>query len=185
MAEIEKICEEKKASSGTEYLVRWKGFNSSHDEWLKESDIQGLGSLLLYWRERNKRVGEEKQMRANKEEGSIPPTPYTPNREPEIGDVISIYPPKTEEDLIFADKVLSVSPSKYTIHWWSAKKIDGTWGPQFLSKKGKGHAGVYSGQIWKEAVLDVLTDLRGKKTGKIGKKQLNEIIKIAKDYKKQ
>ena len=28
MAEIEKICEEKKASSGTEYLVRWKGFAS-------------------------------------------------------------------------------------------------------------------------------------------------------------
>ena len=99
--------------------------------------------------------------------------------------MIAIYPPKDEDDLIFVGKVLSVSPTKYEVHWWSAKNIDGTWGPQFLSKKGKGHAGVYSGQIWKEAVLDVLTDLRGKKTGKIGKKQLDEVINIAKDYKKR
>jgi transposase len=70
MAEIEKICDEKKTPAGKEYLVRWKGFDSSDDEWLKEKDIQGLGSLLQYYKERNKRVTEESRVREHQEEAS-------------------------------------------------------------------------------------------------------------------
>jgi hypothetical protein len=36
MAEIERICDERKTDSGLmEYKVRWKGFSEAHDEWLK------------------------------------------------------------------------------------------------------------------------------------------------------
>ena len=70
-----------------------------------------------------------------------------------------------------------LSSTKLTVHWWGSKKIDGTWSTEFLSKKGKGHAGPYTGSIWKEAVLDVLSSFKGKK-GKIEKKQLEEIIKL-------
>jgi hypothetical protein len=188
MAAIEKICDEKKTSGGLEYLVRWKGFpDPTHDEWLKAADIQGLGSLLQYWRDRNKRVSVEKQMREHKEEASKPPPPYVPNRNPKKGDVIAIYPPKTEEDLVYLGQVLEVSSTKVKVHWWGSKKMDGTWAPQFLvkKKKGKGHAGSYNGSIWREAVLDILTELQGLKKGKINNKQLKEITKIAKEYKKK
>jgi len=184
MAEIEKICNEKKTAGGLEYLVRWKGFDESHDEWLKEADIQGLVSLLQYYRERNKRVNEEKQMRDYKEDASRPSPQYNPNRQPNVGDVICIYPPKEDEDLIFVGQVLEISSTKLKVHWWGSTNIVGTWGPEFLAKKGKGHAGLYIGSIWKEAVIDVLGSLHGKK-GKIETKQLTEIIKLAKAYKKK
>ena len=182
MAEIEKICNEKKTAGGMEYLVRWKGFDSSHDEWLKEADIQGIGSLLQYWRERNKRVNEEKQMRDYKEDASRPPPQYNPNRQPNVGDSICIYPQKEDEDLIFVGQVLEISSTKLKVHWWNSTKIDGTWGPEFLAKKGKGHAGPYIGSIWKEAAIDVVRSLHGNK-GKIETKQLTESIKLAKAYK--
>jgi hypothetical protein len=188
MAEIEKICDEKKTAGGVEYLVRWKGFDSSHDEWLQEKDIQGLGSLLLYYKERNKRVSEEKVMREHKEEASRPPPPYKPNRKPVEGDVIAIYPPKAEEDLIFVGKVISASNTKYKVHWWSSKKADGTWSEDWLKpKKGSKakHGGPYTGSIWHEAVIDVLTSLHGLKKGKIEASQLKEIIQLAKEYKKK
>jgi hypothetical protein len=186
MAEIERICDERKTNAGLEYLVRWKGFpDASHDEWLKAADIQGLGSLLLYWRDRNKRVIAEKEMREHKEEASKPTPRYVPNRSPKKGDVIAIYPPNTEEDLIYVGQVVNLSSTKVEVHWWSSKKIDGIWTPQFLAKKGKGHAGPYTGQIWREAVIDILDDLHGLKRGKIKKQQLNEITTLAKEYKKK
>ena len=77
-----------------------------------------------------------------------------------------------------------MSSTKMTVHWWGSKKIDGTWSPEFLSRKGKGHAGPYTGSIWKEAVLDVLSSFKGKK-GKIEKIQLEEIIKLANEHKKK
>ena len=184
MAEIERICDEKKTGGGVEYLVRWKGFDASHDEWLKGNDIQGLGSLQQYWRDGNKRASEEKQMRDHKEEGSRPPPPYKPNREPKVGDTVAMYPPKDDEDLVFVGQILEVSPTKFKVHWWSSKKIDGTWSPEFLAKKGKGHAGAYTGSVWREAIIDILLSLHGKK-GKIETQQLTEIIKLAKAYKKK
>ena len=140
---------------------------------------------MLYYKDRNKRVSEEKVMREHKEEASRPPSKYKPNRKPVEGDVIAIYHPKTEEDLLFVGKVLSTSSTKYKVHWWSSKKVDGTWSEDYLKpKKGSKakHAGPYTGSIWKEAVIDVLADLHGLKRGKIN--QLKELIKLAKDYKK-
>lgn len=31
-----------------EYLVRWKGFDSSHDKWIRESDLQCPDTLKKY-----------------------------------------------------------------------------------------------------------------------------------------
>jgi hypothetical protein len=188
MAEIDRICQEKKTAGGLEYLIRWKGFDSSHDEWMKEKDIQGLGSLLQYYKERNKRVTEAKQMREHKEEASKPPPAYKPNRRAVVGDVVAIYPSKKEKDLIMMGKVLSVSKTKYNVQWWSSKKLDGTWSEEYLKpKKGSKarHGGPYAGSIWREAVIDVLPNLHGLKRGKIKNNQLKEITKLAKEYKKR
>jgi hypothetical protein len=184
MAEIEKICQEKKNQDGEmEYLVRWKGFSEAHDQWIKAADIQWLGSLLLYWRERNKRVSDSQKIREHKEE-ALPP-PYVPNRKPVLADVVAIYPQKSDEDLFFVGQVLEISPTQLKVHWWSSKKLDGTYTPDFLAKKGKGHAGKFVGSIWKESIIDVLKGFVGSKRGKIEKQQLKQITKIANEYKKK
>ena len=61
MAEIEKIVDERKTSEGVQYKIKWKGHNDSYNEWIKAENIQGIGELLRYWRERNRRVEREKQ----------------------------------------------------------------------------------------------------------------------------
>ena len=81
--------------------------------------------------------------------------------------MVAIYAPKGESNLFFIGKVLSVSATKFDVHWWDSKTIDGIWSEQFLAKKGKGTAGPYVGQIHKEAVIDKVPNLFGQKKGKI------------------
>ena len=99
MAEIERIRSERKTDRGMEYLVRWKGFSSEHDTWLSATEIQGLGSLLQYWRDKNKRANESKKLKQNQQQASKLPPAYKPNREPKVGDVIAIYAPKDMDEL--------------------------------------------------------------------------------------
>ena len=47
------------------------------------------------------------------------------------------------------------------------------------------HGGPYTGSIWHEAAIDVLTPLHGLKKGKIEASQLKRIMKLAKEYKKK
>ena len=98
---------------------------------------------------------------------------------------MAIYVPREMEDLLFAGEVLDKTATKLHIHWWSAKKVDGTWSPEFLAKSGKGHAGPYTTWIWAEACVDILNNLKGQRKGKIEPNQLKEILKIAQAYKKK
>ena len=180
MAEIDRIVDQRTKPTGKEYLVRWKNRPATENEWLAADQIMGLSSLLQYFGGHS----EQKVIQDHKEDASRPSLPYEPNRNPEVGDVVCLYPPKEAEDLIFVAQVREMSSTKMTVHWWGSKKIDGPWSPEFMSKKGKGHAGPYTGSIWKEAVLDVLSSFKGKK-GKIEKKQLEEIIKLANEHKKK
>ena len=89
--------------------------------------------------------------------------------------------------MLYVGKVISASKTKYKVHW-SAKKLDGTWSEDYLKpKKGSKarHGGPYTGSIWHEAALDTLPELRERKKGCIDKKQLDEILKLAKAYKKK
>jgi hypothetical protein len=187
--EIERILAERAVSGKKEYKVRWVGFSSDHDEWIPEDRFTaGLNSLLLYWKEHNRLMDNQSKLSKNRREAEKPAPKYKPNRNPGVGDVVAIYPPKTTPDLIFVGKVINISDDgkKLLVHWWSSKKLDGTWSEDYLKpKKGSKarHAGPYTGSIWKEAVIDVLTDLHGLKRGKINK--LKEIIKLAKEYKKK
>ena len=120
----------------------------------------------------------KEKMRERKEEAS---RPYVATRTPKENDVIAIH---TNDDLFFVGKVLQITQTQISVHWWSAKNIDGTWTPQFLAKKGKGTAGPYVGKIWKESVIDVLRGFVSKR-GKFEKQQLKAIINIANEYKKK
>ena len=93
MAEIERIVAERKRGESKQYKVKWK--ESDEETWLDEKEIQGLGSLLTYWQERNKRVDEKKTMlhMQQKELARKPVAPYKPNREPKIGDMVAVYAP--------------------------------------------------------------------------------------------
>ena len=99
-----------------EYLVRWKGFSSEHDTWLSATEIQGLGSLLQYWRDKNKRANESKKLKQNQQQASKPPPAYKPNREPKVGDVIAIYAPKDMDELLFVGEVIDQSDTKLHVH---------------------------------------------------------------------
>ena len=72
---------------------------------------------------------------------------------------------------------------KLSVHWWSSKKLDGTWAPEYRQPEGgkqvKGTAGPYLGSIEKASVMDRIPALAGKKKGKIPAAQLRELIKFS------
>jgi len=176
MAEVDSIVGERKTGNMMEYLVHWKDSSDSENEWIASDKIMGLSSLLMYWRERNKRRTTEKKVSQNKQAANS--VPYKPTRNAVVGDVVAIYAPKDESNLFFIGKVLSVSATKFDVHWWDSKTIDGIWSEQFLAKKGKGTAGPYVGQIHKEAVIDKVPNFFGQKKGKIAPSHLAEIVKL-------
>jgi hypothetical protein len=51
---IDKVVNHREEGGETEYLVRWKGYDQSHDEWKKEQDI--TSAALDEYRERLKRT---------------------------------------------------------------------------------------------------------------------------------
>lgn len=76
--------------------------------------------------------------------------------------------------------------NKLQVHWWHAKRIDGVWSPAFKKPKGKarkGTAGPYVGTIGNASVMDKIVTLRNLKKGKIQRKHLDELIKLAKKQK--
>ncbi|KAF9440232.1 hypothetical protein P691DRAFT_688391, partial [Macrolepiota fuliginosa MF-IS2] len=49
---IEKIIDEQKQGRGKQYLVQWKGFGSSDDEWLPGRVLKG-NEVLDHWEKRD------------------------------------------------------------------------------------------------------------------------------------
>jgi hypothetical protein len=102
--------------------------------------------------------------------------------------VIAVYTGKTVTDLFWVAKVVDVlSDGRLRIHWWSAKKLDGTFTPEYRKPKKdrKGTAGPYLGSIDAKSVIDVLASLHHKNKGKIDRDQLTKVIKLAKKYKER
>ena len=192
MAEIERIVGERASSDGKkEYLVNWKNSPESHNEWLDEHKIQGLGSLLQYWRQRNKRVDEQKKLNKKKEHVAkpLPTAVYQPNRNASVGDLVAIYPSKAAADQFYVGRIIGETSTKFEVHWWNAKKVDGVWSEQHLIPKKGSKAktgGPYTSSVWREAVVDILIQFPpSAKRGKVDSTQLKELIKLGKAHKKK
>jgi len=188
---VEAILDERERRGNTEYLVKWIGFDSSHNDWVPSSRFTaGLNTLIRNWRSRNRRRAERQQLRANAARVNRPRASYKPKRKPKKSDVIAVYPGKTVKSLFWVAKVIDVlADGRLRIHWWNARKLDGTFTPEYKQPKGgkhiKGTAGPYLGTIDRSAVIDVLSSLRGRNKGSIDRDQLTEIIKLAKQYKEK
>jgi hypothetical protein len=52
--EVARILDHRQTPNGVEYRVRWKGFDSSHDDWVLDRDFQGHDVLRKYWKQRKK-----------------------------------------------------------------------------------------------------------------------------------
>jgi transposase len=181
MAEIERITAERQRGDSKQYKVKWK--ESDEQTWLDEKEIQGLGSLLTYWQERNKRVEKNKLILQQKELARKPAAPYKPNRTPHIGDMVAVYAPKGDsEALFYVARVLEITSKKYLVQWFTSKRIDGNWRAQILKKEKR----PYSTHIWHESILDVLPDnaQSNKNKYKISSTQLTQIKKLVDAYRK-
>jgi hypothetical protein len=65
---VEAIVDERRKNGKAEYLVQWRGFDDSYNEWLNADKFSaGSTSLIKGWRERNKRSEEVKEMKEHKQ----------------------------------------------------------------------------------------------------------------------
>jgi hypothetical protein len=48
---IERIIDFRRSKKGHEYLIKWEGYDSSHNSWTKSSNIEGQGALNDFWSE--------------------------------------------------------------------------------------------------------------------------------------
>ena len=193
-AAVEGILAERVDARGKpEFLVKWVGFDESHNEWLPEVRFTaGFNTMIHGWKQRNKRKAEGKQLKESAEaaqQADIVP-PYKQNRKPKVGQVVAIFAGNKKDDVpLFMGKVLEISSKKgYLVHWWSAGKVDGTWSPEFRKPRGaprKGHGGPYTDWIDKKSVIDVIKGFDNKNKGKIEKPQLTELLRLAKDHRKK
>jgi hypothetical protein len=47
--EVEAITDHRQKGKKLEYKVRWKGYTSRHDSWVKEEDMNAPDLLQVYW----------------------------------------------------------------------------------------------------------------------------------------
>ena len=175
---IEAIIGERGEDSSKEFLVRWMGYDESHDSWLGEDSFSvGFQSLLRDWQARNKREAKRKQVQDSKRNSKLV---YKPNRQPKVGDTVVLKAPRSASTQFYVAKVLSLeADGTGTVHWYDAKSIDNTWSLQFLAQKGKGTAGPYVQSLdIMLSVIDTAPELQNKKSGKLEQKHIDHILEL-------
>jgi hypothetical protein len=58
--EVEAILDHKGTPGRRQYKVRWKGYTSEHDQWVKADDLNAQDELDIYWKRREDREEKEK-----------------------------------------------------------------------------------------------------------------------------
>jgi hypothetical protein len=174
------ITAERQRGDSKQYKVKWK--ESDEQTWLDEKEIQGLGSLLTYWQERNQRVEKNKKMLQQKELARKPAT-YKPNREPKVGQMVAVYAPKGDkENLFFVGRMLEKTSKKYKLQWFTSKNINCNWRAQIM----KDTKAAYSSFVWHESIIDTLLDnaQSNKNKYKISSTQLTQIKRLVDIHRK-
>ena len=100
------------------------------------------------------------------------------------GDMVALSPPRTEKELFYVGKVVDVlRNNKLLVHWWSAKRVDGVWSPDYrrpMKNRTKGHSGAHTSRVDKSSVIDKIFSLHGLQRGAIDKVHLKRLAKLAK-----
>ena len=183
MAEIEKIVDERKTSEGVQYKIKWKGHNDSYNEWIDADDIQGLGELLRYWRERNRRVEREKEEYDHKEEAKRPRVVVPYNRTPVVGKTVAILPRQQSSRPFYLGKVTHVTTHTVRIHWYHNTRVDGTYTLEYGKKSGKGLGPAAIGSVYRTRIIDTVASVTGTR-GRIQSGELNRILALVKQMRK-
>jgi len=188
MSQVERVVDKRTTRSGVEYLLKWRDYDDA--QWVPEGRIHGLEALLDGF-DRG-RVDEEAKIQKNKKAASASSSSsssYIPSRAVEVGDVVAIKSPSSAPEPFYVAKVLSVRGGFMSLHWWSSKKIDGSYSPDFRIPQGgpgKGHGGPYTqSNVSTDTVIDRIVKLQGKSRGKIPSSQLKEILKLVRAQRTQ
>ncbi len=192
--EVEAIVDERRAAGGgKEYLVKWRGFDESSNEWMPpERFSAGGNSLISNWRERLKRLEEQKRVqtelrvamggRKSAHGGGV--VPVCRRKDLKHGMTVAIRA-ESDELPFYLAKILEVrtKEQKLKVHWYTSKKVDGTyqleyaWPPK--GKKGGGKPNV--AVVWMHTVIDCVKSLEAKKKGKVERRELQRILRLARE----
>jgi len=187
---VEAIVDERLRNGKAEYLTKWRGYDDSYNEWLTEDKFSaGATSLIRGWRERNKRVTAAKELNEHKDEAKeadkahkgTPIRPINRTRFAE-GDTVAVL--TTENDRPFnLARVVAVLQEKLRVHWYGSKKVDSTYTLEYAQKKSKGVGAPNEATIWKESVVDSVSSMANKKSGKIDQAERERLVVLARQAK--
>lgn len=188
---VEAVVDERKVGGKTEYLVKWLGYDDTFNEWLPEERFAaGKNSLIHNWRDRAKRLGEQKALEdaliASANEGGnvggndeIVPVNRTKLRP---GMVVALNVEGNTPFILAKVKEVKKREKKVRIHWLVAPKIDGRWSLEFTRPaKGKKTGKPNEATVWEHTVIDTVPSLENKNNGKMSRKDFDRIVHLSRE----
>jgi transposase len=205
---VEAVVGERQNGNRTEYLIKWRGYDDTYNEWVTADRFSaGASSLLRSWQERNRRLQERKEMKTNehksqendkknKAEEEVRPINRTNIH---VGDVIAVLASNSAAVPFYLAKVLALlkEQQKLRVHWFKSQAADANYlleyklgrqqqqqrlpGTVGASSQHKAKATPHVALIWEHAVIDTAPSMKGKQRGKLSRLDLTRLSTLAEE----
>jgi transposase len=184
------VGERRGANNKSEYLVKWRGYDESYNEWLRADKFSaGFESMMRNWTERNRRVAERQELAGNsraateqaKQAKKAKEAPRNRERFTPGKSIVALLAPKNAKRPFYLAKVLKlVAKEKLQVHWLGSKKLDAGYSLEYKKGAARGKAVPHTAVVWTHTVVDHVTLGKG---GKLDKGELQRLLLLVKKSK--